>query len=244
MANQSLTDLTARTSTADSDLIHVNASGTDYKQTKQNFISDLAQEVTFTTSSTLTSQVNTIVSNKGAGYYFGKIASYGSQSATGVPENDNYYVEVVAWDSNNAKLTVASTSVDKVFDLWKGGGTWGSTWQTRPRRTEIDSLNSSLAKSSVTATPHASITANRLSAYRVGDLVTVSFNMDSGVDFATNSNLVQLGYGAPALIDFTCMNVTDGTPFQLYMTSGGMIRNGATLPSGKRLIGCFSYAVG
>ena len=68
--------------------------------------------------------------------------------------------------------------------------------------------------------------------------------MDAGIEFATNSNLVQLGYGAPALVDFPCMNVTDGTPFQLYMTSGGIIRNGATLPSGKRLIGCFSYAVG
>lgn len=152
MANKSLTDLTARTATADTDLIHVNSGGTDYKETKANFLSNITSD--------------------------------------------------------------------------------------------ISSINSSLTKSSVTATPHASITANRLSAYRVGDLVTVSFNMDSGVDFATNSNLVQLGYGAPALIDFTCMNVTDGTPFQLYMTSGGMIRNGATLPSGKRLIGCFSYAVG
>ena len=141
---QSILDLAARTATAYSDLIHVNSGGSDYKQAKSDFVSDLAQEVTFNTSSSLTSQVNAYSSARGAGYYFGKIASYGAQSVTGVPENDNYYVEFIVWDANNCKLTVSSTSVDKVFDQWKGGGTWGGTWQQRPRRSEITALNSSL----------------------------------------------------------------------------------------------------
>lgn len=144
---QSLLDLAARTATADSDLLHINSGGEDYKQAKSDFVSDLAQEVTFNTSSSLTSQVNTYSSARGAGYYFGKIASYGAQAVTGVPENDNYYVEFIVWDANNCKLTVSSTSVDKVFDQWKGGGTWSGTWQQRPRRSEITSLNNSLMKS-------------------------------------------------------------------------------------------------
>ena len=38
---KSLTDLTARTATANSDLIHVNSGGTDYKETKENFLNEL-----------------------------------------------------------------------------------------------------------------------------------------------------------------------------------------------------------
>lgn len=39
MANTSLPNLTERTATADTDLIHVNSGGTDYKETKANFLS-------------------------------------------------------------------------------------------------------------------------------------------------------------------------------------------------------------
>lgn len=41
MANTSLPALTERTATANSDLIHVNSGGTDYKETKANFLSDV-----------------------------------------------------------------------------------------------------------------------------------------------------------------------------------------------------------
>lgn len=41
MANTSLPNLTERTATANSDLIHVNSGGTDYKETKANFLSDV-----------------------------------------------------------------------------------------------------------------------------------------------------------------------------------------------------------
>lgn len=54
MPNQNLTDLTARTTTADTDLIHVNSGGTDYKETKANFLSDI--------KTTLTSVNNTVTS--------------------------------------------------------------------------------------------------------------------------------------------------------------------------------------
>lgn len=54
MANRSLTDLSARTTTADTDLIHVNASGTDYKQTKANFLQDTPKHYDATTAQSVT----------------------------------------------------------------------------------------------------------------------------------------------------------------------------------------------
>ena len=46
MANTSLPNLTERTATASSDLIHVNSGGTDYKETKANFLSDVNSSIT------------------------------------------------------------------------------------------------------------------------------------------------------------------------------------------------------
>ena len=51
MANKNLTDLTARTATADSDLIHVNSGGTDYKETKANFLSNITSSISSLNSS-------------------------------------------------------------------------------------------------------------------------------------------------------------------------------------------------
>lgn len=45
MANTSLPNLTERTATANSDLIHVNSGGTDYKETKANFLSDVNSSI-------------------------------------------------------------------------------------------------------------------------------------------------------------------------------------------------------
>ena len=46
MANTSLPNLTERTATANTDLIHVNSGGTDYKETKGNFLSDVNSSIT------------------------------------------------------------------------------------------------------------------------------------------------------------------------------------------------------
>jgi len=45
MANTSLPNLTERTATANTDLIHVNSGGTDYKETKANFLSDVNSSI-------------------------------------------------------------------------------------------------------------------------------------------------------------------------------------------------------
>ena len=45
---KNVTQLTARTATADSDILHVNSGGTDYKQTKANFTKDIPHMLTDT----------------------------------------------------------------------------------------------------------------------------------------------------------------------------------------------------
>ena len=69
MANKSLTDLTERTATADSDLIHVNSGGTDYKETKANFLSNITSSISSINSS-LTQSSNTVAHNGQSGYIY------------------------------------------------------------------------------------------------------------------------------------------------------------------------------
>ena len=149
MANQSLVDLTERTATANTDLIHVNSGGSDYKQTKANFLADYVSEIEFNSTSALTTQVDALPVGSYGGAYTAKIASYGHQSETGVPENDNYTVEVSAFSTQNKRITIMSVISDKTYTRTKLNGTWGS-WILVPRREEVTSLNNSLTNNFVT----------------------------------------------------------------------------------------------
>lgn len=139
MANKSVVDLTARTATADSDLIHVNSGGTDYKETKANFLQGDFYHV-FANDSTITSQVDALPT---IGTWNGYINSYGAQSASGVPENSDYFVEVRKQSANNARITLINKTTYVVYTKIKNS-TWASSWTKEPTRSEIDSLNSSL----------------------------------------------------------------------------------------------------
>lgn len=140
MPNQSLVDLTERTATADSDLIHVNSGGSDYKQTKENFTSDLAKEISFSTSSTLTSQIDAL----SPGAYYGFILSYGHQTATGMPYDVNFFVNVQKYDSNNCTVHAIARGTNPRKWTINKANSWGS-WIEDPSRDEITSLNNSLA---------------------------------------------------------------------------------------------------
>ena len=142
MANTSLPDLTQRTTTASGDLIHVNSGGTDYKQTKASFTSDLAKEISFSTSSTLTSQVDAL----SVGGYYGFIASYGHQTATGMPYDVNFFVTVQKYDSNNCTVHAIARGTNPRKWTINKANSWGS-WIEDPSRDEISALNNSLTKS-------------------------------------------------------------------------------------------------
>jgi hypothetical protein len=62
MANTSLPNLTERTATANSDLIHVNSGGTDYKETKANFLSDVNASINSLNNSLTNSLTSSFVS--------------------------------------------------------------------------------------------------------------------------------------------------------------------------------------
>lgn len=64
MPNQSLVDLTERTATADTDLIHVNSGGTDYKETKGNFLSDVNSSINSLNNSLTQCLLPTDISSK------------------------------------------------------------------------------------------------------------------------------------------------------------------------------------
>ena len=99
---QSILDLTARTATADSDLLHINSGGTDYKQAKLDFLLGNFQH-NFGNTSLLTSQVQALPT---LGTYFGTIGSYGKQTETGVPENASFYVKAQCIANNYKSLEI------------------------------------------------------------------------------------------------------------------------------------------
>ena len=136
---QNLPDIPERTATADTDLVHVNSGGSDYKQTKANFTSDLAKEISFSTSSTLTSQVDAL----SVGGYYGFIASYGHQSATGMPYDVNFFVTVQKYDSNNCTVHAIARGTNPRKWTINKANSWGS-WIEDPSRDEISALNNSL----------------------------------------------------------------------------------------------------
>lgn len=63
MANTSLPNLTERTATANSDLIHVNSGGTDYKETKANFLSDVNSSISALNNSLTNSSISVNAGN-------------------------------------------------------------------------------------------------------------------------------------------------------------------------------------
>lgn len=180
MANKSLTDLTARTATADSDLLHINSGGTDYKETKANFLQG-AIHTSFGTSSTLISQIDALP----VGTYVGTISSNGHQTETGVPKNSSFYVNCYKYSASSVICYITSfTGISELYFKKCYGGTWDSDWTLVPTRNEITSLNNSLTNSFVTViSASAAVTVTRNNSYRYGNVlfVGVRFNVSSAI---------------------------------------------------------------
>ena len=130
MANKNLTDLTARTATADSDLIHVNSGGTDYKETKANFLSDIKSSITSLNSSLTNSKLHN------ADKTFQNVAIGSSLYADlGVIESEfsipagSYIVSafVRGWSQNPGALSlVVSSNGTHLYLMCSAQGTVGS----------------------------------------------------------------------------------------------------------------------
>ena len=133
---KNLTDLTARTATADTDLMHINSGGTDYKETKADFTKNLSKYVNFATDSDITSQIDAL----GSGVYSGVISSSGHQSETGVPQNAPFYVEAVVGSTGAhaiINLSTASTTVRRWYKE-KVNGTWFTNWKELPTQGDFN----------------------------------------------------------------------------------------------------------
>lgn len=135
MANKSLTDLVARTATALTDLLHINSGGTDYKQTKQDFLQGDFY-YSFSNDTLITTQAD----NLATGRYFGTIASYGHQSETGVPVNSSFYVHLINYGGNYKIIYLTRQATGDVYFKVKVSGTWQNDWTQEPTRDEINLL--------------------------------------------------------------------------------------------------------
>lgn len=229
MANKNLTDLTARTATADSDLIHVNSGGTDYKETKRDFLQGDFY-ITFGNTSTLTSQIDALPS---LGTWFGRITGYGAQSATGLPINANCNIEARKYNGNYVEVDCfpISATVDEQYRLTKVNGTWQS-WVKLPTRSEITSINSSLTKSFLTVTPSADVTIVRCTACVVAKTLIMNGVITTTAAKATGTTLLTLS-------NVTIHNTTDffagtaGTILPFYLATNGEVKCNAAAPAGN-----------
>lgn len=234
MANKSLTDLTARTATADSDLLHINSGGTDYKETKANFLKgDFLHS--FNNTSTLTSQVDAL----STGTYFGGISGYGKQTKTGLPVNANCYVKAQKYTSSTysvIEIWSINNAQEQHWIIFKNNGTWGS-WEHVPARSEITSLNNSLTNI-VTYTSLAPIlkngwSLNGASYYgKIGDLGFVQVGIRNGTMNTVGFTLPN-GYKpneAMIVPIFTASGVANG--YAYFETSGDVTFYSQTYNSG------------
>lgn len=130
MANTSLPNLTERTATASSDLIHVNSGGTDYKETKANFLSDVNSSITSLNSSLTNSFLigsKTDIVSSIANFRIGGSTSeilvlaawINNINAFCIPftdANGNWYVKVVNWGSSSwSPITSGQITVNYLY---------------------------------------------------------------------------------------------------------------------------------
>ena len=228
MANKSLTDLTARTATADSDLIHVNSGGTDYKETKRDFLQgDLY--ITFANDSTLTSQVGALP----VGTFFGKLNGYGHQSETGMPANANWIVRATRYAISNCILDAWPVgNADLQYRITQSSSTWESSWTKLPQRSEITSLNNSLANitewhytDEIKANGWAS---NGISVYgKIGNLGFIQASMRNGT---INSNLMTLpsGFRPSGVVVVLIVSYSGVNGYAVINTNGTVIPSAMT----------------
>lgn len=121
---KSVIDLNERTSTASDDILHVNAAGIDYKQTKDNFLQGNFNWIINNTD-TLMDQVDALPAR---GCYIGRIASYGAQEATAAPINSHGYVFAHCFTGHYKLIRFISIGDGREWVKIKANGTW-SGWR-------------------------------------------------------------------------------------------------------------------
>lgn len=183
--DQSLLDLTARTATADSDLIHVNSGGTDYKETKQDFLQGDFNH-TFATDTNLTAQADALP----VGSWFGSCSAYGHQSATGAPVNSFGVIAVRKGSSTNCVLDYYVPSSGDVYRKGRTANGWDANWTQQPTRSEINSLNNSLTKSYPTISKHANVTNDAIYVTKIGYIVYVSGYFKVSASIGSGQHLI------------------------------------------------------
>ena len=241
MANKNLTDLTARTATADSDLIHVNSGGVDYKESKADFLKG-SFYYEFGNTSLITSQVDSLPTQ---GTWFGRISSYGKQSETGAPENSNGDLFVQKFNGNYAVVDFHLIgNPDLTYRICKANGTWNGSWTKLPQRSEITSLNSSLTQSLLASvTKHVSISSVIRSPYSVvGNIVVGAFVFTNGANpIPTGSTILKLNdLPGNFRATYDLVMTAGGDVIMGYTDSGSKnIKNNGTVPANATVFGMF-----
>lgn len=205
MANKSLTDLVARTATALTDLLHINSGGTDYKQTKQDFLcGDFAY--TFANDTAITTQADALGS---IGQYTGKINSYGHQAATGMPRNNSFYVTITIYSSNYKMIEATDVDLRQTYVKYKINGTWDSDWRMNPTRSEVDALNNSFVRDidSIAAGQSKTYTLGNSSVIMLVLMGTAQSRMAIYNVYVTSTGVVY----CYSMVDGSNISITSGT---------------------------------
>lgn len=233
-----LTDLTTRTATADSDLIHVNSGGMDYKEEKINFLNGDFSHA-FNNTTLLTTQADALPNKPGV--YHGYCAASGHQTELGIPINVAIYVTVKFWLSTYAEIEIQSVTNPEGdhYILKKVSGAWDSTWTKVPTRAEITSLNSSLTNSSISINAGSSaVTITRNNSYKWGNLIVVAVRFQVTSALAIYDYVLQIpstyrivsDVYAPLMSGYFTIMADKG----LYVDAGSYtIRASASIPSGN-----------
>ena len=146
VARKALTDLPVLTSTADTDLLHINSGETDYQETKLDFLKG-SFGMTWADNVNVTTQADNLTQ---AGTFIGSLPSYGHQAETGVPVNSTYYMMVQRSGGTNMIIYLVRVATGETWFKLKSSGTWQASWTKLPTRDEMPPDFSSYTSESLT----------------------------------------------------------------------------------------------
>lgn len=130
-----LTDLTERTATADTDLVHVNSGGVDYKESKDNFLGNkVPRNIAFSNTSAITTQFNNLEWGPYVGYVDASTST--AKTATGMPETGYFAISGYKYSANDIVVHADNLRASHSYTRRKSNASWGS-WIEDPERAEI-----------------------------------------------------------------------------------------------------------
>lgn len=228
---KNLSELPARTATADSDLLHINTGGgnNDYKMTRANFLSAVTTDI----ANLMKRGGQRTISDPDTALQWGYV--YGISGSSKMPTTDYWSIVPIQY-SESTNSTQLAFYVNSLYpQMWirvqNSSGTWGTWREIYPevQTTPTYTLGSGLSGSA------------QLSRYGKVVVVSLELQVPSAKSFSANDTIMTI---TPAPGKFTRFTASAGSDIRNFRinTSGVVTLNNAWSASASAyVLGQFTY---